>query len=615
MRKTKLYREIATSVSKDPHYPPNYSNSPENAQILLPEHHVQIASALNRHLRTCRLTGNRMRMILNVFEQTVGWRKIEDDMNGGRLHQLLAVRADHSNQLVRDLYALNIILLKRGDYGFWMSLNYHFDHWGKPQYRAQASNDPRCLLSDYYQNEPEDSGIDLSLACLNNTANHDENTDHPAAPRANKIAPEYAMDILPNPVLIPPNPVTAIPEVVSIPPNLGQQSPNVVNINLSSGGVLLDLTSFGGKNSQNSPNLGATKNKYTKKTTTDSAIFSKNSQQTEKVHVSPSKTKATNKNTKQPDPHDPVQKQTTQEQPDSETLLFFYKEKEQAIIANIEASIETKMQGYERQIEQISHSLSDIVQRLEQQTQQQPNSASNAEVTAASAIECQTYSEQDIAQTEASNSEYQQYLAESAQEAETTAIEYQKYAAQVAAKSEANTPEPQTNSEAVAETNSKPQTSSSRLNYPEELSYAQKRGITDLLSPIKPNDAQMILDILAERLQNGTEPVKNVVGYLARLLQKYHADGLDKSRYVSSEDKARQQQKKQAAIEAGEIRAEYRDAVADHKQMQNNFGYFKKGEGLSAMEYFTSIGLTDFWEGIEQRLYTAQNAMEALQNT
>jgi hypothetical protein len=160
-----------------------------------------------------------------------------------------------------------------------------------------------------------------------------------------------------------------------------------------------------------------------------------------------------------------------------------------------------------------------------------------------------------------------------------------------------------------------PPSSPACLNYPTTLSYAQKRGITDLLSPIKQNDAQMILDILAERLQNGTEPVGNVVGYLARLLQKYHADCLDKSRYVSSEEKAKQQQKKQAAQAAGEIRAEYRDAVADHKQMQTNFGYFKEGEGLSPMEYFTSLSLSDFWKSIEQRLYSAQTAMESLQNT
>jgi len=71
MRTTKLYREIAASVSKDAQYPRNYSASPENALILLPEHHVQISSALNRHLRACRLTENRIRMVLNVFEQTI----------------------------------------------------------------------------------------------------------------------------------------------------------------------------------------------------------------------------------------------------------------------------------------------------------------------------------------------------------------------------------------------------------------------------------------------------------------------------------------------------------------------------------------------------------------
>jgi len=46
--------------------------------------------------------------------------------------------------------------------------------------------------------------------------------------------------------------------------------------------------------------------------------------------------------------------------------------------------------------------------------------------------------------------------------------------------------------------------------------------------------------------------------------------------------------------------------------MLRNFGYCQDNETSSPIEYFTELGLTSFWEGIEQRLAAAKTAMETL---
>ena len=128
----------------------NPSFCAKNKLNLLPEHVAEIASAFIIQLAPSYLSSNDMSILMTIYNQTIGYDKLEDDMNGARLEQLTGIRNDHANASVRRLEALNIIITRQGHYGKWMSINFNFSSWGQSD-TDTATNDPRCLLSDKYQ--------------------------------------------------------------------------------------------------------------------------------------------------------------------------------------------------------------------------------------------------------------------------------------------------------------------------------------------------------------------------------------------------------------------------------------------------------------------------------
>ena len=128
----------------------NPSLAPENRLNLLPEHRSQINEAFMDQLLLAPFSGRQMRLAMTVFKQTIGYNKREDDMNGTRLEQLSGVRGDHANAVIRELEGLNVLITRQGYYGKWMSINFDFEHWGKPCPESQT-NDPFYLLPDIYQ--------------------------------------------------------------------------------------------------------------------------------------------------------------------------------------------------------------------------------------------------------------------------------------------------------------------------------------------------------------------------------------------------------------------------------------------------------------------------------
>ena len=128
----------------------NPSLCAKNKLNLLPEHVAEISTAFIHQLTLSPLTSRELRVLTSIYDQTIGYDKREDDMNGTRLEQLTGIRRDHANEAVRRLEALNIILTRQGHYGKWMSINFDFPHWGKEGAESKT-NDPSCLLSDFYQ--------------------------------------------------------------------------------------------------------------------------------------------------------------------------------------------------------------------------------------------------------------------------------------------------------------------------------------------------------------------------------------------------------------------------------------------------------------------------------
>lgn len=172
----------ASTGNPAPQNSPNPSHLSANKLDLLPEHIAEIDKALHRQISMTRLTANELRLLLVIHQQTVGYNKREDDMNGARLEQLSKIRADHANETIRSLASKNVIFTHRGNYGKWMSINFDFAHWGA-QFYGTYNNNPTILLPDYYQNTPIDVGLDLSKSAekstpeLGDTINKNINTN------------------------------------------------------------------------------------------------------------------------------------------------------------------------------------------------------------------------------------------------------------------------------------------------------------------------------------------------------------------------------------------------------------------------------------------------------
>ena len=183
-----------------------------NKQNLLPEHREQINTAFLEQLPLAGLLGGQMRIAIAVFNQTIGYDKFEDDMNGSRLNQLTGIRRDHANAIVRDLERLNVLVTHRGHYGKWMSINFNFEQWGQLDAQVETNNNPSCLLSEDYQPliNNELKGFELHKPPKSVNKNHTVTTPVTTPVSAPVIAPvEPKMPITPTKPISPTTPVSS----------------------------------------------------------------------------------------------------------------------------------------------------------------------------------------------------------------------------------------------------------------------------------------------------------------------------------------------------------------------------------------------------------------------
>ncbi len=159
MQDARLYPNAATASANNAEFSAAPNNSLEN---LLPEHLNMISSEWLANLVQWRFSGNQMRVLNAIFRHTIYFWKREDDMNGTRLQQITEIRYDHINHIVKKFAEQNVLILRKGFYGFWMSINFDFSTWGKKNIDIPAdNNDPTRLLPETVRDIPDDNGKSL----------------------------------------------------------------------------------------------------------------------------------------------------------------------------------------------------------------------------------------------------------------------------------------------------------------------------------------------------------------------------------------------------------------------------------------------------------------------
>jgi len=112
------------------------------------------------------------------LEQTIGFGKLEDNINSSRLENLTKIRHDHAISALRELDHKNVIIHRHGGkFRNWISINFNFESWGVGDKNRQArSNDPRLLISDKYAGQAVDQGVDLGESEPTET-NYEQSTE------------------------------------------------------------------------------------------------------------------------------------------------------------------------------------------------------------------------------------------------------------------------------------------------------------------------------------------------------------------------------------------------------------------------------------------------------
>lgn len=139
----------------------NPSLLPDNRINLHPEQLIVIERTFLIQFAKTTFTTYESRILMAIYNQTLGYDKFEDDLNGVRLQQLTGIRNDHANTAVRSLQQKNVILIHQANHGYWMSINFDLSHWGEA-YLGVNNNDPRLLLLLEENKNPIDAGLDLS---------------------------------------------------------------------------------------------------------------------------------------------------------------------------------------------------------------------------------------------------------------------------------------------------------------------------------------------------------------------------------------------------------------------------------------------------------------------
>lgn len=109
---------------------------------------LTITQQFMRQLSLSCLTPRAYRLTLAIFRQTIGFNKLEDDMNGTRLQQVANMYPHHANKMVRTLETNHILITRQGCYGKFLSINFNFAQWLQDDCEQAGNNNPTTLLTE-----------------------------------------------------------------------------------------------------------------------------------------------------------------------------------------------------------------------------------------------------------------------------------------------------------------------------------------------------------------------------------------------------------------------------------------------------------------------------------
>ena len=149
------------------------------------------------------------------------------------------------------------------------------------------------------------------------------------------------------------------------------------------------------------------------------------------------------------------------------------------------------------------------------------------------------------------------------------------------------------------------------LRYPKSMDQFSRNALQGLLFKAK-GQAQNILDLLAIRLENTQNPIKDIALYCGSLVRKAQNNTLD----LDSLDAYRASQKPAPNAQEQhmqQLQEEYQDAEADYQHFKHINELQAKNYQCSVEKYLKDSGMEKVWEGIVNRLEQVKTEITRLQ--
>lgn len=97
----------------------------------LEDGHIRIANELFDAILGFGFSGRQMTVLLSVARKTYGYRKKQDDVSASQLGAICGIQRNHVTETLKQLEAMKVVSMSRGDYGMLISINKHYKTWIK----------------------------------------------------------------------------------------------------------------------------------------------------------------------------------------------------------------------------------------------------------------------------------------------------------------------------------------------------------------------------------------------------------------------------------------------------------------------------------------------------
>jgi phage replication O-like protein O len=90
---------------------------------------TRIASELFDAILIYGFTGRQLAVLMTVIRKTYGYNKSQDDMSASQIGEACGVARNHVSEALGELSAMNVIHMRRGEFGMVIGLNKHYREW------------------------------------------------------------------------------------------------------------------------------------------------------------------------------------------------------------------------------------------------------------------------------------------------------------------------------------------------------------------------------------------------------------------------------------------------------------------------------------------------------